>query len=153
MGDIGGRVGVIYNINYIQTMKNIDIYETIYEVDIAVCNKKCTNKDIINNFLTSDDKEITEEFLSVKPTTNAYTFRAINKHNRHATFVVRILKTFGNTKLEKDTDLINTIAHEAMHIVLDTFDKIGEIVSVHVQEPYAYYIGWICECIYKSYKK
>lgn len=53
-------------------MKNIDIYETIYEVDIAACNKKCTNKDIINNFLTSDDKEITEEFLSVKPTTNEY---------------------------------------------------------------------------------
>ena len=73
MGDIGGRVGVIYNINYIKTMKNIDIYETIYEIDIAVCNKKCTNKDIINNFLTSDDKEITEEFLSAKPTTNAYT--------------------------------------------------------------------------------
>lgn len=52
-------------------MKNIDIYETIYDVDIAVCNKKCTDKDIINNFLTSDDKEITEEYLSVKPTISA----------------------------------------------------------------------------------
>ena len=92
MGDIGGRVGVIYNINYIQTMKNIDIYETIYDVDISVCNKKCTDKDIINNFLTSDDKEITEEYLSASPTLSAYSFRVINKHNRHATFVVRILK-------------------------------------------------------------
>lgn len=134
-------------------MKNIDIYETIYGVDIAVCNKNCTDKDIINNFLTSNDKEITEEYLSASPTLNAYSFRAINKHNRHTTFIVRILKVFGNNKLEKDTDLINTIAHEAMHIVLDTFDKISEVVSVEVQEPYAYYIGWICECIYKSYKK
>lgn len=134
-------------------MKNIDIYETMYDVNIAVCNRKCTDKDIINNFLTSDGKEITEEYLSTKPTTSEYTFRAIDKRNKYATFVVRILNVFGNTKLEKDTDLINTIAHEAMHIVLDTFDKIGEIVSVHVQEPYAYYIGWICECIYKSYKK
>ena len=134
-------------------MKNIDIYETMYDVNIAVCNRKCTNKDIINNFLTSDGKEITEEYLSTKPTTSVYTFRAIDKSNKYATFVVRILNVFGNTKLEKDTDLINTIAHEAMHIVLDTFDKMGEIVSVHVQEPYAYYIGWICECIYKSYKK
>lgn len=134
-------------------MKNIDIYETMYDVNIAVCNRKCTDKDIINNFLTSDGKEITEEYLSTKPTTSAYTFRAIDKRNKYATFVVRILNVFGNTKLEKDTDLINTIAHEVMHIVLDTFDKIGEIVSVHVQEPYAYYIGWICECIYKSYKK
>ena len=134
-------------------MKNIDIYETIYGVDIAVCNKNCADKDIINNFLTSNDKEITEEYLSASPTLNAYSFRAINKHNRHTTFVVRILKVFGNNKLEKDTDLINTIAHEAMHIVLDTFDKISEVVSVEVQEPYAYYIGWICECIYKSYKK
>lgn len=125
----------------------------MYDVNIAVCNRKCTNKDIINNFLTSDGKEITEEYLSTKPTTSAYTFRAIDKRNKYATFVVRILNVFGNTKLEKDTDLINTIAHEAMHIVLDTFDKMGEIVSVHVQEPYAYYIGWICECIYKSYKK
>lgn len=134
-------------------MKNIDIYETMYDVNIAVCNIKCTDKDIINNFLTSDGKEITEEYLSTKPTTSAYTFRAIDKRNKYATFVVRILNVFGNTKLEKDTDLINTIAHEAMHIVLDTFDKMGEIVSVHVQEPYTYYIGWICECIYKSYKK
>lgn len=134
-------------------MKNIDIYETMYDVNIAVCNRKCTDKDIINNFLTSDGKEITEEYLSTKPTTSAYTFRAIDKRNKYATFVVRILNVFCNTKLEKDTDLINTIAHEAMHIVLDTFDKMGEIVSVHVQEPYAYYIGCICECIYKSYKK
>lgn len=134
-------------------MKNIDIYETMYNADIAACNKKCTDKDIINNFLTSDDKEITEEYLSVSPTLSAYSFRAINKHNRHTTFVVRILKVFGNTKLEKDADLINTIAHEAMHILLDTFDKMDEVVSVHVQEPYAYYIGQICECIYKSYKK
>lgn len=134
-------------------MKNIDIYETMYDVNIAVCNRKCTDKDIINNFLTSDGKEITEEYLSTKPTTSAYTFKAIDKRNKYATFVVRILNVFGNTKLEKDTDLINTIAHEAMHIVLDTFDKMGEIVSVHVQEHYAYYIGWICECIYKSYKK
>jgi len=134
-------------------MKNIDIYETMYDVNIAVCNRKCTNKDIINNFLTSDGKEITEEYLSTKPTTSAYTFRAIDKRNKYATFVVRILNVFGNTKLEKDTDLINTIAHEAMHIVLDTFNKMDEVVSVHVQEPYAYYIGWICECIYKSYKK
>lgn len=134
-------------------MKNIDIYETMYDVNIAVCNRKCTDKDIINNFLTSDGKEITEEYLSTKPTTSAYIFRAIDKRNKYATFVVRILNVFGNTKLEKDTDLINTIAHEAMYIVLDTFDKMGEIVSVHVQEPYAYYIGWICECIYKSYKK
>ena len=134
-------------------MKNIDIYETMYDVNIAVCNRKCTDKDIINNFLTSDGKEITEEYLSTKPTTSAYTFRAIDKRNKYATFVVRILNTYGKTKLERDTDLINTIAHEAMHIVLDAFDKMGEIVSVHVQEPYAYYIGWICECIYKSYKK
>lgn len=134
-------------------MKNIDIYETMYDVNIAVCNRKCTDKDIINNFLTFDGKEITKEYLSTKPTTSAYTFRAIDKRNKYATFVVRILNVFGNTKLEKDTDLINTIAHEAMHIVLDTFDKMGEIVSVHIQEPYAYYIGWICECIYKSYKK
>lgn len=134
-------------------MKNIDIYETMYDVNIAVCNRKCTDEDIINNFLTSDGKEITEEYLSTKPTTNAYTFRAIDKRNKYATFVVRILNTYGKTKLERDTDLINTIAHEAMHVVLDTFNKMGEVVSVHVQEPYAYYIGWLCECIYKSYKK
>lgn len=28
-------------------MKNIDIYETMYDVNIAVCNRKCTDKDII----------------------------------------------------------------------------------------------------------
>ena len=134
-------------------MKNIDIYETMYDVNIAVCNRKCTDKDIINNFLTSDGKEITEEYLSTKPTTSAYTFRAIDKRNKYAKFVVRILNTYCKTKLERDTDLINTIAHEAMHVVLDTFNKMDEVVSVHVQEPYAYYIGWIFECIYKSYKK
>lgn len=134
-------------------MKNIDIYETMYDVDIAVCNKKCTNKDIINNFYNIDGSDITEEDLSIKPTTSGYTIKSINKNNRRITFVVRILKSFGSTKLERDADLLNTISHEAMHIVLYTYDKMDEIVSVHVQEPYAYYIGWLCSCIYKSYKK
>lgn len=134
-------------------MKNIDIYETMYDVDIAVCNKKCTDKDIINNFYNIDGSDITEEDLSIKPTTSGYTIKSINKNNRRITFVVRILRSFGSTKLERDADLLNTISHEAMHIVLFTYDKMDEIVSVHVQEPYAYYIGWLCSCIYKSYKK
>lgn len=134
-------------------MKNIDIYETMYDVDIAVCNKKCTDKDIINNFYNIDGSDITEEDLSIKPTTSGYTIKSINKNNRRITFVVRILRSFGSTKLERDADLLNTISHEAMHIVLYTYDKMDEIVSVHVQEPYAYYIGWLCSCIYKSYKK
>lgn len=134
-------------------MKNIDIYETMYDVDIAVCNKKCADKDIINNFYNRDGSNITEKDLYTEPTITGYTSRVINKHNNHTTFLVRILKTFGSTKLEKDADLINTISHEAMHIVLFTYEKMNEIVSVHVQEPYAYYIGWLCSCIYKSYKK
>lgn len=134
-------------------MKNIDIYETPYCVDVAVCNKKCTDKDIINNFYKMDGSNITKEDLCVKPTNCGYTLKVINKHNNYVTFIVRITKVFGSTKLEKDIDLINTISHEAMHILLDTYDKMGEIVSVHVQEPQAYYIGWLCSCIYKSYKK
>lgn len=134
-------------------MKNIDIYETIYNVDLAVCNKKCTDEDIINNFYDYKGNTLTKEYIQKYSTAEAYTIRCIAKKTNNITILVRIMKVVGSTKLERDINLINSITHEAMHVVLDTFYKMNEIVSTEIQEPYAYYIGWISECIYKSYKK
>lgn len=134
-------------------MKNIDIYETIYNIDLAVCNKKCTDEDIINNFYDYKGNTLTKKYIQKYSTTEAYTMRCIAKKTNAITILVRIMKVVGSTKLERDINLINSIAHEAMHVVLDTFYKMNEIVSTEIQEPYAYYIGWISECIYKSYKK
>ena len=40
------------------------------------------------------------------------------------------------------------IAHEATHAAMDIFGDIGIVPDVNNQEPLAYLIGWISDCIY-----
>ena len=41
------------------------------------------------------------------------------------------------------------IAHESTHAALEIFDYVGAQISYDNQEPYAYLVGWIADCIEK----
>lgn len=41
------------------------------------------------------------------------------------------------------------ISHEAVHIALEYFRDIGAYVDIDNQEPFAYLVGWIADCIYQ----
>ena len=132
-------------------MNNIDIYPTIYDIDLAVCTTKCSNNDIKKNFIRLSKEELSDSDLDCD--CRGYTIRLLSRKDNKATILVRILRVDGKTKKEKDIDLLNTIVHEATHVLLDTYSKIDENISLDYQEPAAYYMGWIVNNIYKTYFK
>lgn len=129
---------------------NIDIYKTIYDLDLAVCRKNYKIKNIINTYECINGNPLDEKAFSDG---TALTFVCRNKETKVYTILVVINKINGKTKQDKNADLTNTISHEAAHVVLETYAKIMDNVSVDYQEPFAYYLGWVAECIYKTYNK
>lgn len=55
---------------------------------------------------------------------------------------------FGNTKVS-----YRTFCHEAVHVAIDLFRDIREDVTYECQEPFAYLVEYIFECIRKFYKE
>lgn len=49
---------------------------------------------------------------------------------------------------KKDMSAKN-IAHESTHAALEIFDYVGALISSDNQEPFAYLVGWIADCINK----
>ncbi len=129
---------------------SIDIYKTIYDLDLAVCRKNYKIKDIINTYERLNGGPLDEKLFD---DSTAFTFVCRNKETKVYTIVVAINKTKGKTRQDKNADLTNSISHEAAHVVLETYAKIMDNVSVDHQEPFAYYLGWVAECIYRTYNK
>lgn len=132
-------------------MNNIDIYPTMYGLDLAVCNSKCSNNDIKKLFVKLSKEELTDNDLNGD--CRGYTINLLSRKDYTPTALVRIFKTEGKTKEENDIDLLSIIVHEATHVLLDTYSKINENISLDYQEPTAYYMGWIVGNIYKTYFK
>lgn len=57
------------------------------------------------------------------------------------------------SELEQSCYMINTIGHECLHVLLDTFDIINDVISSKSQEMPAYYMGWLVECVYRTWIK
>lgn len=49
--------------------------------------------------------------------------------------------------------LVNTCAHEALHAAQDILSDKGMRLCNDTHEPYAYMVGWIAMCIYKTATK
>lgn len=48
---------------------------------------------------------------------------------------------------------INTFSHEAFHVTMDILDSCNIKYSEDSNEAYAYMVGYVTECIYKTAKK
>lgn len=46
----------------------------------------------------------------------------------------------------------SNIAHEAVHAAVEMFDYVGGRISYDNQEPFAYLVGWVADCIDKVKK-
>lgn len=95
-----------------------------------------------------DDKE--KPFLNVEDY-NYDSLTLINvrdrEHNGNSTIVV----VYFNSKDRED--LVNTVAHEAFHVVSALMTAANIPMSEDTEECYAYNVGYIAECYWKTLNK
>ena len=126
----------------------IDVYPTVYNVDLVVANKYTTIKEINRRYETVERKEFVDDDCI------AFTERGYDKKTGKAIILVKYYHPNIVTNIDKKLDLINTCAHEALHVCMTIYSKIGEDVYKNdSNELFAYLIGWVTECIYKTVSK
>ena len=121
----------------------IDKYSTVYSYDVYVVANP--DKDILNKRFGWGNKE----FYDPKYESNmAYTCsNATDLKNNKYCFVV-IINSHPNS-----LELINTCAHEATHVVHDLLSECKIKLTEDTEEVYAYFVGYMTECIYTTAKK
>ena len=132
-----------------KTKGHIDTYKSMYPVLLVVANKDVTIEELRKQFLECDGTELQDDDMNH---TTGIVIRAIRKSDERAVILVRMNgeDSFYKDKLERKIEFIYRIAHEAEHVALTTYERIDETVCNNCQEPFAYYIGWIVECICKT---
>ena len=126
----------------------IDVYPTIYMVDIVVANKYATIEQINKRYKTLDDKEF-EDSNSI-----CFTQPGYDRKTNQAVVIVKYCNDNDIVGVDKKLDLINTCGHEALHVCMNIYSKIGEDVYKNdSNELFAYLVGWVTECIYKTLTK
>lgn len=127
----------------------IDVYPTIYDVDIVVANKYTTIKQINKLYETVDHKDFEDDGVVL-----AFTQPGYNKSTNKAIILVKYCSDSIDKTKDKKVDLINTAAHESVHVCMIIYSKIEE--EVHKDdhnELLAYLLGWVTECIYITWTK
>lgn len=134
----------------------IDVYKSMYPLELVVVNGSVTLEQLRKQYCEIDGVEI-EDFD--RRIWSAVTFKGIRKSDEHRVVIVwlqnpeDIYYVKGTTKLDKEQSYAAIIAHEAAHVALTTYNTIGEGICTVDQEPFAYYMQWIVECIYKTMSK
>ena len=117
----------------------IDIYETPYEVYLAIANKYTTFEELQEIFTYSDGHPYQGVTVSVKRKSD----------NRQFLLVKYITET--SVKVDKLLDMINLADHEACHVILDLYKIIGAEVDLDNQEHFAYEKSYITTLILKNW--
>ena len=132
---------------------HLDTYTTVYPIDIVVANEYVTAKQLQELFTYSDGSEIEDSFLDKSYTATTVGFFRRRSDGKLVSFIVYLRDT--DVKTDIKADRVNTYAHEAAHAAMDIFKYIGATISSYTddQEAFAYLIGYIAECIYKTVNK
>lgn len=126
----------------------IDVYKTFYNVDLVVVNKYTTIKQLNKVYCDIEHNDFEDDDVCI-----AYTVRGYDRKTDRPVIIVRYVRQSKWSEDQK-SDLINTAAHEALHVCMDIYSKIGEkIFEQDSNELFAYLIGWVTECIYKTWTK
>lgn len=134
----------------------IDVYKSMYPLDLVVVNGSVTLEQLRKQYCEIDGTEI-EDFNRSR--WGAVTFKGIRKSDEHRVVIVwlqnpeDIYYPKGTSKTYKQIAYSGVISHEAAHVALTTYDIVGENICTVDQEPFAYYMEWIVECIYKTMSK
>lgn len=130
--------------------KHIDIYKTIYNLDIIVANKYVTMKDLNKTYKHIDDSDLTEDDDS----NIATTYLCKNRNTNDSCILVKYHRDYKNKNVNKRLELVNTASHEAIHVVMAIYDFIGEkVYPGDNNELLAYLTGWVTKCIYDTWTK
>lgn len=127
----------------------IDVYTTIYYVDIVVANKYTTLDELKEQYTFSDGVELDDTITDNQ--CSASTCKRISDNKD--CILIKYNKDSDIVGLDKTLDLINTVCHEAGHAVLDIYAHMGQSIEYNSSEPFCYLLGYIAECIYKTLKK
>lgn len=131
----------------------IDIYETPYEVYLAIANKYTTLEELQEIFTYPNGSELNNSMLKDKYGNKYQGVTASVKRksdNRHFILVKYIEDT--SVKVEdKLLDLVNLADHEACHVILDIYRIIGQNVDLEYQEQFAYEKSYITGLILKNW--
>lgn len=129
----------------------IDTYETVYPIHLVVANEEVTLDTLRKSYTYADDKELDNSVIETVCTV----VRAKRKSDGRYISLVKFNhpSSYLNTQTEIQADMVNTYAHEACHVVLDTYEFIEEQPCTQHQEVFAYQVGWVAECIYRTLSK
>lgn len=123
----------------------IDKYSTVYSYDVFVVINP--DKDALNKRFTwcEEDREFYNSDYDdrVAITCSNVTDLENNKY----CFVIIV------NSIRDDIDLANTSAHEATHAAHDILSECRIKLSEDTEEAYAYLVGYISECIFKTASK
>lgn len=133
-------------------MKNnksrIDTYNTIYNVVLIVANQYSTIEEIRNVVEYTDGTDIDEDIL----TGCATVVLCRRKEDLLDAILVKYNHPLNIKNIDKNIDLINTVAHEAGHVALRIYQHMDQDICQCSHEPFCYLLGWAAECIYKTVK-
>ena len=108
-----------------------------------------TAEDISKRFLWDDGEEIDKVDLDEY---QGLTYGIVyNKNDKNG--LLSVLVCLNCDKFNDDVDAMNTIAHEAFHVVFRIFNHCNIPLSKDTNEPYAFMTGWAAKNIYNTYKK
>lgn len=126
----------------------IDVYPTVYNVDLVVANKYTTIAQLNKRYKTVDDKDFEDDECI------CFTQPGYDRKTNRAVVIVKYIHDYNVVGTNKKVDLVNTCAHEATHVCMKIYSKIGEdVYKDDSNELLAYLLGWVTECIYKTLKK
>lgn len=124
----------------------IDEYESIYPITLVVANEAAKAKDLNKKYKWPDGLDILDSEIN---DCNGCVIKCSKRSDNTKVLIVKINEI--NNKL----DLYATAVHEAGHVVLTTYDHIGDNICANggKQEPFCYYLEWVTICIYKTISK
>ena len=83
-----------------------------------------------------------------------FTQPGYDRKTNKAIILVKYNHPYEIVGIDKKLDLVNTCAHEALHVCMRIYSKIGEeVFKDDSNESLAYLLGWVTECIYKTLTK
>ena len=108
-----------------------------------------TLEDITKQFVWDDGVEI--EPVDIESYQGITYGLVYNKNDKDKS--LSVLVCLNPKRFDDDIDALNTIAHEAFHVVFRIFNHCNIYLSEDTNEPYAFMTGWAAKNIYNTYKK
>lgn len=124
----------------------IDVYNTIYNVDIVVANKYTKLEQLQQDYCFSNDEELNEDILNPCATCSI----CKNKHTNMSCCLIKDNHNLDVKNIDKFLDTIETIAHESMHAFIDIYNYVDAAAQYNNPEPDCYFIAYIARCVAKT---